>query len=72
MICFADLVPDQATRGYVGWSMVATMVLNIILNFGLILSVSITDLFKALRLKYYKRKNARLKKQIRKRETVRI
>ena len=50
MICFADLVTDETTRGYIGWSMVGTMCLNILFNFGVILKDSISDLIKSVRL----------------------
>ena len=43
MICFADLVTDETTRGYIGWSMVGTMCFNILFNFSVILKDSITD-----------------------------
>ena len=66
MICFADLVTDEKMRGYVGWSMVGTMCLYILFNFGVILKDSITDLIKSVRLWWGKRKNRILKARIKK------
>ena len=71
MICFADLVTDETTRGYIGWSMVGTMCLNILFNFGVILKDSISDLIKSVRLWWWKRKNRILKARIQKFEEKR-
>ena len=64
MICFADLVTDEKTRGNIGWSMVGTMCLNILFNFGVILKDSISELVKKVRLWWWKRKNRILKLRI--------
>jgi hypothetical protein len=50
MMCFADLVTDMTIRGYIGWSMVGFMCMNIIFNFGIILTDSIKDYVKKAKL----------------------
>ena len=53
LICFADFVKDYQTQTYVGWSMVSVMMLNIAINFTIILWGSIVKLYKTLRTKYW-------------------
>lgn len=66
MICFADLVTDETSRGYIGWSMVGFMVLNILFNFCIILKDTLSDLIKSGKLWWWKRKNRILKAKIKK------
>jgi hypothetical protein len=66
MICFADLVTDETTRGYVGWSMVGFMCLNFLFNFMAILQQSINNWIKSIKLWWLKRKNRILTAEIQK------
>jgi hypothetical protein len=66
MICFADLVTDETTRGYVGWSMVGSLCLNFLFNFMVILKQSINNWIKSIKFWWWKRKNRILTAKIQK------
>ena len=53
LICFADFVKDYQTQTYIGWSMVCVMMINIVINFTIILRGSIVKLYKYCRTKYW-------------------
>ena len=53
MMCFASFVVDYTTKNYIGWSMIGTMVLNIGINFGIIIFDTIKEAYYKLRLKYW-------------------
>lgn len=64
MMCFADFVQDDWTRGIVGWSMMATVGFNLIINMMYIIVGSVKDSYKNIRLKYTIWKLDRLKKKL--------
>ena len=68
LICYADFIQDQPTRTTVGKAMIATISLNLVVNFSFILFDAIKPLYYKLRLKYFKEKHARLKAKITERE----
>lgn len=63
LICFADFVKEFETQVYIGWSMVFVMMINIGINFTIILWGSIIKLYKSLRTKYWQWKLARILKK---------
>lgn len=57
MMCFNGLVIEQKTRTVIGWTMIATMMINIGINFSVISYGSMKKAYFSLRLRYWKRKN---------------
>ena len=64
LICFADFVKDYQTQTYVGWSMVCVMMINIAINFTIILWGSIGKLYRSCRTKYWQWKLKRILKKL--------
>jgi len=64
LMCFADFVQDDWTRGIVGWSMMATVGFNLIINIGYIMVGAVMDSYKNIRFKYARWKLERLKKKL--------
>jgi hypothetical protein len=54
LICFADLISDEPTRNLIGWSMIGSISLNLVVNFTFIMFCALKKSFYKLRLKYYK------------------
>ena len=53
MMCFNNFVVDSTMRNYLGWSMIGTMMLNILINFGIIIFDTLKEAYYKLRLKYW-------------------
>lgn len=60
LLVFTDYISEQRAKDLIGWSMVATMLLNMFFNFALIITSALQSLYKDLRLKYWKWKRNRL------------
>lgn len=60
LLVFTDYISDQKAKNLIGWSMVATMLLNMFFNFTLIITSALGGLYKDLRLKYWTWKKNRL------------
>ena len=71
LICFADFVKDYETQQYVGWSMIATLLINIIINLSIILWDTVVNVYKALRFKWYEKKRDRLLAKLKKDDDLR-
>ena len=57
LICFADFVNEVHTRNILGWSMIATMMTNIAINFSFILYGSFRNAYLKCKTKYWERKH---------------
>jgi hypothetical protein len=64
MICFADFISDNRTRTIMGWSLIATISVNLLVNFGYIVFGSAKESYYKLRKRYLLRKRDKLLKQI--------
>ncbi len=64
LICFADLILDEPTRNFMGFSMIAVYTFNLVTNISFIMYGEIRKLCIAMRGKYYKWRIEKLKKQI--------
>lgn len=64
VICFSRLIEDKETIKTMGWSMIVTMVLCIVLNFTNIAYHSGTDMYTKFKTLYYtKKRDALIAKQ---------
>jgi hypothetical protein len=64
-MCFADFIQDEPTRTIVGWSMIAFVTLNLLVNIGYIMFGGIKKGCRAGMIKYYNWKIGKLKASIR-------
>ena len=73
LICFADLIVDEPTRNFMGFSMIGVCTFNLVTNISFIMFGEIRKVYLKLRPKYYTWKLEKLKKQIEvKREKARL
>ena len=63
ILLLMDLLEDAITTNYVGFAMIATISLNLLINFSYILFTAIKAMFIKYRLKYYQWKLKRLMKK---------
>ena len=60
LLVFSDIVSDQRAKNYVGYAIIAVILLNIVFNFTLIMSLNLAQLIRGLKTKYYTWKRNRL------------
>lgn len=65
LMCFADFIQDEPTRTTVGWSMIAFVTLNLLINIGYIMFGGIKKGCRTGMIKYYNWKIGKLKASIR-------
>ena len=64
LLVFNDFNSPQRSKNMVGYSMMGFMLLNMLLNFLLIVGSCLRELFKTLRTKYYTWKHKKLLKRL--------
>ena len=70
LMCCADFIKEQETLYLMGWSMIFFISLNLLVNLTFIMFGVFKELFNKYRLKYYKKKHARLTKAKAKRDAA--
>lgn len=72
MICFADFISDSKTRTKMGWSLIVTLAVNLLINFGYIIFTTSADAYRKLRRKYLIRKRDRLREEAETRRRAKV
>jgi len=65
LMCFADFIPDEPTRTTMGWSLIAFVTLNLLINICYIMFGGIKKGCRSAKIKYYNWKISKLKTSIR-------
>jgi hypothetical protein len=63
LMCFADFVQDEWTRNIVGWSLIVSVGLNLLINISFIMAGAIRDSCRKIKFKYYTWKLNQAKRQ---------
>ena len=64
LCAFSDYHSDQKGKNLMGFVLIGVILLNMVFNFTLIISSSLSQLYRVLRTKYYTWKRARLLKKL--------